>query len=95
MITCALVSAANEPTRLLPGNRAWLRHVELSEDSAKEAAPFEASAKEGDETLDTPVSNISTTILRGDSHGMPLPMGNGSKSQPSRRKKICRSPAGT
>jgi hypothetical protein len=65
MITCARRSAANEPARLPPTDRAWRRHGKPSDASAREDASSQASAKEDDKTFDSPVSNVSSTVLVG------------------------------
>ena len=79
MTTCALMSAANEPARFSPTDKAWLwRGVARSR-------PVR-SRRNGGETLDTPVSNVSSTILVGDNHGSPRLPGNGGAFQPSGQK---------
>ena len=75
MTTCALISAANEPARFSPTDGAWLRRAAARSHPAR-------SGRNGDGTLDTPVSNVVSTLLAGRAF------------QPSGRENFIGAPAG-
>lgn len=58
MITCALISAANEAARFSPTDGTFLRRAAARSHPA-------LAGRNGDGTLDTPVSNVVSTLLAG------------------------------